>query len=132
MIQKKIIIFFLFLHHEYSWKWKWRKIKESARKLEVCNTCINKLFNQTLKCIESIYDVQHFLFNKLLQIELYLNTQMTTCCCCIDYSVLMYIGMIFNYRMWRNVLGMSSTLWHLIDIQHWMWDLHSHRSYLIT
>ncbi len=25
------------------------------------------------------------------------------------------IGIIFNYRMWRNVFGMSSMVWHPID-----------------
>ncbi len=43
--------------------------------------------------------------------------------------VFLCIMKIFNYRMGRNDFGMSSALWHPIDIQHWMSDPHSHQSY---
>ena len=59
-----------------------------------------------------------------------LNLDRIVWCWSIGYSYLKYRDDI-QLWMWRNVFGISSTLWHPWLIQHWMSEPHSHRSLLI-
>ena len=57
--------------------------------------------------IKSLYEVIH-----TVQIFNYVTHNTYRCCCCIDYSVLYWLEMLYNYKMWMKIFGTSSTPWH--------------------